>query len=295
MQQNQHKVAFIHPDLGIGGAEQLVINLGLALKQKNVEVCYFTPYHDPEHCFPDTVNGNLKVKVCGNWIPANFFGKFTALCAMIRVFLATLYVLIFEKEYDTNIGLAISSFAKFIELNGNDENQEYYVLIIAGGYEERQKENYEYYQELLEMSQKHNLQERVIFLKNVSSELKSLLLSRAVAILYTPENEHFGIVPVESMYNETPVIAMNSGGPKESILNENTGFLINGTQSEKWAEKMQILAQNPERKKKMGKEGKNRVIQLFGFEQFMESIYNSYVTVNQKQNKILKGQQKKQE
>lgn len=31
------------------------------------------------------------------------------------------------------------------------------------------------------------------------------------------------------MYNETPVIAMNSGGPKESILNEKTGFLINGT------------------------------------------------------------------
>ena len=27
------KIAFIHPDLGIGGAEQLVVNLCLAAKQ----------------------------------------------------------------------------------------------------------------------------------------------------------------------------------------------------------------------------------------------------------------------
>lgn len=28
------------------------------------------------------------------------------------------------------------------------------------------------------------------------------------------------------MYNETPVIAVNNGGPKESIQNEVTGYLI---------------------------------------------------------------------
>ena len=58
----------------------------------------------------------------------------------------------------------------------------------------------------------------VIFLKSISNELRSLLLKTADILLYTPENEHFGIVPVEAMYCGTIVIACNSGGPTESII-----------------------------------------------------------------------------
>ena len=39
------KVAFIHPDLGIGGAEQLVVNLCLTARQHDYEPHIFTPYH----------------------------------------------------------------------------------------------------------------------------------------------------------------------------------------------------------------------------------------------------------
>lgn len=45
------------------------------------------------------------------------------------------------------------------------------------------------------------------------------LLKHSLCLLYTPENEHFGIVPVEAMYCQTPVIACNSGGPLESVEN----------------------------------------------------------------------------
>ena len=48
----------------------------------------------------------------------------------------------------------------------------------------------------------------------------------ATAVLYTPENEHFGIVPVEAMYLKRPVLCCNSGGPKESIEDKVTGFLL---------------------------------------------------------------------
>jgi alpha-1,3/alpha-1,6-mannosyltransferase len=46
-----------------------------------------------------------------------------------------------------------------------------------------------------------------------------------LALLYTPHNEHFGIVPIESMYLECPVIAVNAGGPMETVVDECTGFL----------------------------------------------------------------------
>jgi alpha-1,3/alpha-1,6-mannosyltransferase len=38
-------IAFIHPDLGIGGAEQLVVNLCIAGKKHNYEPHIWTPYH----------------------------------------------------------------------------------------------------------------------------------------------------------------------------------------------------------------------------------------------------------
>lgn len=45
-----------------------------------------------------------------------------------------------------------------------------------------------------------------------ADEDKIALLKRSRAILYTPDKEHFGIVPIEAMYLGTPVIAVNSGG-----------------------------------------------------------------------------------
>lgn len=44
-------------------------------------------------------------------------------------------------------------------------------------------------------------------------------------MLYTPENEHFGIVPLEAMVAGRPVIACNSGGPTETIQHCVTGLL----------------------------------------------------------------------
>ena len=45
------KVVFIHPDLGIGGAERLVVDAALALKSKGHNVSFVTGHHDRKHCF----------------------------------------------------------------------------------------------------------------------------------------------------------------------------------------------------------------------------------------------------
>ena len=48
------RVVFLHPDLGIGGAERLVIDAALALKSRGHEVTFVTAHHDDRHCFPET-------------------------------------------------------------------------------------------------------------------------------------------------------------------------------------------------------------------------------------------------
>lgn len=58
-----------------------------------------------------------------------------------------------------------------------------------------------------------------------SDAQRSALLAAACAVVYTPANEHFGIVPLEAMAASRPVIACNSGGPTESIRDGETGFL----------------------------------------------------------------------
>lgn len=48
------RVTFVHLDLGIGGAERLVVDCGLALQQAGHTVDFITSHHDESHCFPET-------------------------------------------------------------------------------------------------------------------------------------------------------------------------------------------------------------------------------------------------
>jgi glycosyltransferase involved in cell wall biosynthesis len=58
---------------------------------------------------------------------------------------------------------------------------------------------------------------------------RALLLAACQAVVYTPQHEHFGIVPLEAMASGRPVIAVNNGGPTESVLSGRTGQLCEPT------------------------------------------------------------------
>lgn len=69
------RVIFIHPDLGIGGAERLVIDAALALKAKGHSVQFVTAHHDQDHCFTETKDGTLDVCVSGSCVFAEIEKK----------------------------------------------------------------------------------------------------------------------------------------------------------------------------------------------------------------------------
>ncbi|NCN82731.1 MAG: glycosyltransferase family 4 protein [Candidatus Pacebacteria bacterium] len=60
----------------------------------------------------------------------------------------------------------------------------------------------------------------------VSDEKLNELYAGAKALLYPVEDEDFGIVPVEAMAHGVPVIAHDSGGPRETVLPGRTGVLF---------------------------------------------------------------------
>lgn len=404
------KVTFLHPDLGIGGAERLVVDAALALKNRGYNVNFVTSHHDHSHCFKETKDGTLPVIVVGDWLPRSVFGRFYALCAYIRMIYAAFYLLFFsgfhpdlvfcdqvsvcipilhlkvknvifychfpdqllsvrgsklkalyrlpldyleekttgcadkilvnsrftqdvfkntfrrlsvvpdvlypsintnyfdnEKPVDLkdlnlklpdqsiiilsinryerkkNIKLAISALSESKKLIKNCSWEKVH-LVIAGGYDRRVEENVEYHDELVEFSKTLDLVENVHFLKSPSDAEKLSLLLECRFLVYTPSNEHFGIVPLEAMYARKPVIAVNTGGPLETVDNEVTGLLREPTMEEFGKAFVEFL-DDENKAIFMGNAGRKRFEELFSFNAFgchLNLIINNVLNKNKK-------------
>jgi alpha-1,3/alpha-1,6-mannosyltransferase len=50
-------IVFFHPDLGIGGAERLIVDAAVGLQELGHKVTIFTSHCDPQHCFEEARDG----------------------------------------------------------------------------------------------------------------------------------------------------------------------------------------------------------------------------------------------
>ena len=144
-------------------------------------------------------------------------------------------------------------------------------LLIAGGYDKRVQENVDHYNELHTLSAQLELSDHVTFYRSIGNEEKISLLNICSCLLYTPDQEHFGIVPLEAMHMVRPVIAVASGGPLETVVDGVTGFLCPADEHE-FADAMMKFARNPTLVKEMGEAGKRRMSECFSFCQFAERL-----------------------
>ncbi|EDO27735.1 predicted protein, partial [Nematostella vectensis] len=103
-------------------------------------------------------------------------------------------------------------------------------------------------------------------------EQKLALLDFCCCLLYTPSNEHFGLVPIEAMYAERPVIAVKSGGPLETVSHNKTGFLCD-PDAESFAKAMQKIVEGDKLRKSLGEAGRPHVMSKFSFEVFAEQLH----------------------
>ncbi|MEM0147554.1 MAG: glycosyltransferase [Candidatus Micrarchaeaceae archaeon] len=137
-----------------------------------------------------------------------------------------------------------------------------YKLILTGAVS-NDKIFKEYYDEIKREANKIG---DVKIFKNVSEKMQIELYSKATAILYPPLNEDYGLVPLEAMASRKPIIAVNEGGPKETIENGKTGFLINN--EKEMAEKMIFIAEHPKIADLIGKKGADRVKEKYSWDKF---------------------------
>ncbi|KAK5922356.1 alpha-1,3/1,6-mannosyltransferase ALG2 [Pseudochaenichthys georgianus] len=403
------RVVFLHPDLGIGGAERLVVDAAVALKSKGCSVQIWTAHYDPTHCFSETLDPELPVVCVGDWLPTNVFGYLHALCAYLRMIFVALYLVFLSGvEYDVifcdqvsvcipvlrlsrhrkkvlfychfpdqlltqrksalkklyrapidwmeerttgmadmilvnskfTAGIFSETFSglrgvqtdvlypslntstfdqqstearglegllpegtscMFLSLNRYERKKNLWLalealsalrsllpagqragvhLVVAGGYDDRVTENVQHYTELKELAAQLHLEDCVTFLRSPSDSMKVALLRGSAAVLYTPSREHFGIVPVEAMYCCCPVIAVNSGGPLESVADGETGFLCEPL-AEAFSKAMEKLVRGPQLRRDMGHAGRRRVQEKFSLQAFSDQLYGYIVKLSQ--------------
>ena len=144
-------------------------------------------------------------------------------------------------------------------------------LIVAGGYDERLLECVQYYQELERRVRALELETHVTLVKSPSDQEKVLLLALSHAIVYTPEREHFGIVPLEAMAMSKPVIACCSGGPLETVEAGVSGLLCDSDERS-FADAMMRLYGDRLASERMGEAGLRRVQLLFSYHTFRNRL-----------------------
>jgi len=141
-------------------------------------------------------------------------------------------------------------------------------VVVAGGHDPRNAENVAVLSELRDLSRSLDLDAVVSFRTSVSDAERTDLLRRAVCVVYTPRREHFGIVPLEAMHAGTPVVASDSGGPRETVEHGATGYLAGDEGA--FADALGEILKDPRRAAEMGAAGRERVETNFGEAKFRE-------------------------
>ncbi len=85
--------------------------------------------------------------------------------------------------------------------------------------------------------------DNIDILGRVSDEKKWQLIKSCKALIF-PSKEDFGLVPIEAMIFGKPVIAFNSGGAKETVINGKTGYLFNEQNVSSLNEKINVFEKN---------------------------------------------------
>jgi len=155
----------------------------------------------------------------------------------------------------------IDAFRKFVKRNPNTKQR----LIIAGTLS-NDPEHKKYFEKLKLMAKGLS----VSFKLNVNDTQLKDLYSNSTAVLFSAINEDYGFIPIEAMASSKPIISVNEGGPRETVINGKNGYLV-GSPLE-MADKMATLASDRKLAEEMGRYGRRLAESKYSWDSFFEKL-----------------------
>lgn len=152
-------------------------------------------------------------------------------------------------------------------------------LVIAGFVDNKSKSH------IAELRARAKGDARIEFIECPTDAQLNELYRTTSAVMFTPLNEDWGIVPLEAMLNGKPVIANNQGGPAESVLAGETGWLLRPNNVAAWADVLRRIAQRPEIAQTFGARAKEHVRQ-YDWSQFCTGVDDMLVRSVSEQRRV---------
>ena len=135
-----------------------------------------------------------------------------------------------------------------------------------------------YFNTLSKYIRDNNLDDNVKFLGFLTNEEVKREYSECSIFVLPSKEESLGLVLVEVMATEKPIVASKIGGIPYVVDNNETGFLVNYGNSEQLAEKIILLLKDEDLRRKMGVKGKKKAKE-FRNEEIAKRIYEIYGVV----------------
>jgi glycosyltransferase involved in cell wall biosynthesis len=155
------------------------------------------------------------------------------------------------------------------------EGREDFLILFVGD----ARENLAYQAEVEAAIAVAGLDHQVRFVGHCSDMPAAFLLADA-AILPTTKPESFGRTAVEPQVMGKPVLASNHGGVTETVVNGETGWLVEPGDPEAWAAALaRVLDAGPTKRKAMGQAGANRASRLYSVDAMCEATMAAYARV----------------
>lgn len=138
------------------------------------------------------------------------------------------------------------------------------TLVFGGGYNE------EFSRYIENLNEEYS--GKIINIDNISEEEKWNLFDAGHIFSMVSKTDSFGIVYLEAWAYSKPVLACENEVMREVISNNRDGYLIPFDDTDKMANRVEFLLNNPLERKKMGENGKKKVKEKYDWEKNLNKI-----------------------
>ena len=163
-------------------------------------------------------------------------------------------------------------FIEALKLVNKELGYESFNAVILGSDQGRDI----YTKKIKRLAEQYRLTSQLKFIEHCKNMPLAYKISNIV-VSASVEPEAFGRVAVEAQSMEKPIIASNTGGSNETIIDEKTGFLFESGNAKSLSQKiLKVFSMDESSLKSIGIEGRKNIIKKFNVEKMCFSTYSEY-------------------